>query len=322
MQKTHTRQWTCTAAGHKPCVFETEQGFEDHMRFNHAAGFKETQLPWYKKRSQGPSTSTFTVCPLCGYEPTEEKIMTLTTAKGLDYHQKYERGKVISDDVAKHLSLHLQVLSMKALPWEANLEDEAQSEKTASKHADEGHGSDDDRSSFLLIDTNTSLQFDSEPQVIEEIESGSGNYEAFDGHGNFESYESYEEWSFMPHLEYYGHDRDPILQKLLRKLYLGSSSATDRHTGPVFPVYMMPQTPLNDNFFGRDYALNAIRAELCPKSPSEPTDGKVVTYPLTFAICAPGGMGKTQGLYSQLRFCPFQIIEVVGRITSCHPHLS
>ncbi|PMD20214.1 hypothetical protein NA56DRAFT_574238, partial [Hyaloscypha hepaticicola] len=69
MQETHTKQWTCTAAGHKPCVFETEQDFEHHMRVDHAASFKESQLPWYKKRSQGPAASTFSACPLCGYEP-------------------------------------------------------------------------------------------------------------------------------------------------------------------------------------------------------------------------------------------------------------
>jgi hypothetical protein len=295
MQETHTKQWTCTAAGHKVCIFETEQGFEDHMRSDHAGGFKETQLPWYKKRSQGPSASTFTACPLCGYEPTEEKVMTLAAAKGSDHNQKYERGKVISEDVARHLALHLQALSMKALPWQEDVEEEAPSEKTASKHANEGHESDDDRSSLLLIDNNTSLQFDDNPQVIQAIGAETEDCGVTDSDDILKPYETYEEeWGFIRRPEYYGHDRDPVLQKLLRKLYLDSSSTADRRTGPVLPVYMMPPTPLNKNFFGRDYALNAIRAELCPKAISKPADGKAVTYPLTFAVCAPGGMGKTQ----------------------------
>lgn len=81
---------------------------------------------------------------------------------------------------------------------------------------------------------------------------------------------------------------------MLRKLYLGSPSITG-HRGPTLPIFMNPPTPLNRNFFGRDYALNAIKAELCPSATSDRlTDGKAVTYPRSFTICAPGGMGKTQ----------------------------
>jgi hypothetical protein len=297
MQETHTKQWTCTAAGHKLCVFETEQGFEDHMRVDHAAGFKESQLPWYKKRSQGPAASTFSACPLCGYEPTKEKINTLTNAKGSDNKQEYERSKIISEDIVKHLAGHLQEISMRALPWQENVEEEL-SEKGASKHADEGHESGDDRSSLLDIDTDASLQFDDEPQAVQET---GWEYDdpAAAGRGfilmPYATYESYkEEWGFIRQSEYYGHDRDPILQKLLRRLYLDSSSAAEQRTDPILPVYMMPPTPLNKNFFGREYALNAIKAELIPEVNAKPADGKAVTYPLTFAICAPGGMGKTQ----------------------------
>jgi hypothetical protein len=294
MQETHTKQWTCTAAGHRLCIFETEQGFEDHMRFDHAAGFKESQMPWYKKRSQGPAASTFTACPLCGYETAEERINTLINAKGSDSKQNYERRKVISEDIAKHVALHLQAISMKALPWQENVEEEP-SEKAGSKHADEGHESDDDRSSLLLVDSNEFLQFEDDPQVIQgsgwELEDGG----LTDSDVNKKLYETYEEeWGFIRRPDYYGHDRDPILQKLLRKLYLDSSSAADNRTEPVLPVYMMPPTPVNKNFFARSYALNVIKAELIPEAPAKPADGKAVTYPLSFAICAPGGMGKTQ----------------------------
>lgn len=165
MQETHTKQWTCTAAGHKLCVFETEQDFEHHMRVDHAASFKESQLPWYKKRSQGPAASTFSACPLCGYEPAEEKLNTLTKAKGSDNKPKYEQSKRISEEIVKHLAAHLQAISMKALPWQENVEEEL-SEKGGSKQAEEGHESDDSRSSFLSADTNTSLNFDDNPQFV------------------------------------------------------------------------------------------------------------------------------------------------------------
>jgi hypothetical protein len=294
MQETHTKQWTCTAAGHKLRIFETEQGFEDHMRFDHEGGFKESQLPWYKKRSQGPSVSTFSACPLCGYEPAKEKIMALTAAKVSDSNQKYERDKAISEDISRHVALHLHAISVKALPWQENVE-EAPSEKSASKDADEGHESDDDRSSILLVDTNTSLQFEDNPQVTQDMVLEPEGYGVTESDDISKLYDSYEdEWGFIRRPEYYGHDRDPVLQKLLRKLYLDSSSAADGRMDPVLPVYMTPPTPLNNNFFGREYALNAINSELCPTATSKAADGKAVTYPLTFAVCAPGGMGKTQ----------------------------
>jgi hypothetical protein len=296
MQESHTKQWTCAAAGHKLCVFETEQDFEHHMRVDHATSFKESQMPWYKKRSQGPAASTFSACPLCGYEPTEEKVNTFTNAKGSDNKQKYEQSKRISEEIVKHLAGHLQAISMKALPWQENVDEEL-SEQGASKEADEGHESDDSRSSFLSADTATSLEFDDNPQIFQ-TEWQCDDPGATESGGALRlsaTYEIYkEEWGFIRQCEYYGHDRDPILQKLLRRWYLDSSSAVEQRTDTVLPVYMMPPTPLNKNFFGRQYTLNAIKTELVRDVNAKPVNGKAVTYPLTFAICAPGGMGKTQ----------------------------
>ncbi|KAH7380831.1 hypothetical protein BKA64DRAFT_630742 [Cadophora sp. MPI-SDFR-AT-0126] len=297
MQETHTRQWTCRAAGHKLLIFETEQGFEDHMRLDHANGFKESQLPWYKKRSQGPATSLFSECPLCGYEPAEEQVNSLINATGSDNRQKNERSKIISDDISRHLAGHLQAISMKALPWQEDVDEEL-SEKGASKHADEGHKSNDDLASQLAIELTTLNIFEDDSNAVQDIEWQFVDPAAAD-HGiafkSWATYESYQdEWGFLPQSDYYGHDRDPILQKLLRRLYLDSSFATEQHSELVFPVYMMPPTPLNKNFFGRKNALKAIAAELIPDTNAVPADGKAITYPLTFAICAPGGMGKTQ----------------------------
>lgn len=297
MQETHTKQWTCIAAGHKLCVFETEKGFEDHIRIAHATGFKESQLHWYKKRSQGPAASTFSVCPLCGYEPAEEKINTLINSKGSDNKQKYERSRIISEDIVKHLAGHLQAISLKALPWQENLEEEP-SEKAASKHAEEGHESNDDRSSILVFDIDVTLQFDDDPGAFHGTEWPYEDPGAVNSGVilmPFATEESYrQEWGFIRQPDYYGHDRDPVLQKLLRRLYLDSATTAEQRTDPVLPIYMMPPTPLNKNFFGREFALNSIKAELIPDPTAKPADGKAITYPLTFAVCAPGGMGKTQ----------------------------
>lgn len=296
MRETHTKQWTCTAGGHKLCTFENEQDFENHMRSAHAAGFKESQLSWYKKRSQGPAASTFSVCPLCGYEPAEEKINTFINARGSNNKQQYDRSKAISEDIVKHLAGHLQAISLKALPWQDNVDEEL-SDKGASKHVVEGHESEDDRS-FLSNRTEGSLRFDDSPELASITEWQDDDPETT-GIGiavepDTEKTNSREEWGFIRQQEYYGHDRDPILQKLLRRLYLDSSMASEQRTDPILPAYMMPPTPPNKNFFGREYALNAIKAELIPKDDAKPADGKVITYPLSYAICAPGGMGKTQ----------------------------
>lgn len=207
--QTHMRNWTCTAAGHKVCIFETEQSFEDHMRSDHATGFKESQLPWYKKRSERPSAIVFTSCPLCGYEPPEERINSLMSINRSDHNLKYEHGKVISEDIAKHIALHLQALSVKALPWQENVEEEAQSETSVSKHANEGHKSDDDRSSILLVDDDISLEFVDDPERNQATISKVEDCEEVSSDENVERATYEEEWTFIPRPEYYGHDRDP-----------------------------------------------------------------------------------------------------------------
>ncbi|KAK0122810.1 hypothetical protein ONS96_009843 [Cadophora gregata f. sp. sojae] len=275
MQDTHTRQWTCRAPGHKVIIFETEDGFEDHIRLDHANGFKESQLPWYKKRSQD----------------------SLLNNTGSHSSQKQNRSKIVSEDVGKHLARHLQAISMKALPWQEDVEEES-SEKEASKHADEGHKSNDDLESHLAGDLITLAVHNDESDAVHDIAWQFVDPAAADCGiilkpcATYESYQA--EWGFMPQAEYYGHDRDPILQKLLRRLYLDSSSTTEPHSDLVLPVYMMPPTPLNKNFFGRKNTLKAIATELIPETNTIPADGKAITYPLSFAICAPGGMGKTQ----------------------------
>ncbi|KAL3426806.1 tetratricopeptide repeat domain-containing protein [Phlyctema vagabunda] len=185
-------------------------------------------------------------------------------------------------------------MSTKALPWQENVEEEL-SEKAGSQYADEGHASEDDRSSFLLIKTDSSLQFNDEPEDIDSLRQA-GDDSGLTSHGSFSNPSDLynDEWGFIRRPQYYGHDRDPVLQKFLRKLYLNFTSSTDGRAGPVVPIHMNPPTPLNKNFFGRDHALAMIKAELCPKNSIKPADGKGVSYPLTFAICAPGGMGKTQ----------------------------
>ncbi|XMA19839.1 hypothetical protein WAI453_012630 [Rhynchosporium graminicola] len=297
MQETHTKQWTCRAASHRLVVFDTEIGFENHMRFDHAKGFKESQLPWYKKRSQGSAANLFTECPLCGYGPPVERINTLINSDESGNKQKQDQSRIVSEDVVEHLAGHLHMISIKALPWRENVEEEL-SEKAASKKASEGHESNDDRASQLATDLNILLVFDDDPQAVQDVEWQHIDPAAAD-HGviwkSCNTYEMYtNEWGFIQNSQYYGHDRDPILQKLLKRLYLSSSSVTGKHTDLVLPIYMMPPIPLNKHFYGREYVLKAIATELVPEAHAKPANGKAVTYPLTFTVSAPGGMGKTQ----------------------------
>ncbi|CZT10392.1 uncharacterized protein RAG0_14884 [Rhynchosporium agropyri] len=254
-------------------------------------------LPWYKKRSQGSAANLFTECPLCGYGPPVERINTLINSDESGNKQKQDHSRIVSEDIVEHLAGHLHMISIKALPWRENVEEEL-SEKAASKKASEGHESNDDRASQLATDLNILLVFDDDPQAVQDVEWQHIDPAAAD-HGviwkSCNTYETYtNEWGFIQNSQYYGHDRDPILQKLLKRLYLSSSSVTGKHTDLVLPIYMMPPIPLNKHFFGREYVLKAIATELVPEAHAKPANGKAVTYPLTFTVCAPGGMGKTQ----------------------------
>ncbi|KAL1638137.1 hypothetical protein SLS58_008974 [Diplodia intermedia] len=108
-----------------------------------------------------------------------------------------------------------------------------------------------------------------------------------------------DEWSFLAPTEYFGPDRDPVLQTFLRKLYIESSPSMNDKEGPLLPCHFVP-FGANPNFHGRHLALAAIEEALLspsssPLSSSNPALAtKGATNPRTFAICGPGGMGKTQ----------------------------
>src|SRR6266498_3702658 len=110
MQKGHTVQWSCTVAGHAPCVMGTEKSFEDHMRSVHAGAFTEAQLPWLKKRSQGPSNVIFTSCFLCGHVPLEEDMLKESMLQGISLDREHDYRRVLSDCLAKHIASHLESL--------------------------------------------------------------------------------------------------------------------------------------------------------------------------------------------------------------------
>src|SRR3984957_8348169 len=63
---------------------------------------------------------------------------------------------------------------------------------------------------------------------------------------------------------------------------------------PHLPCHMMPPHSRNRAFFGRSKVLQSIRSTLWPPAEVEVGPGSNETTLRTFALCGPGGIGKTQ----------------------------
>ncbi|KAF2230784.1 hypothetical protein EV356DRAFT_324935 [Viridothelium virens] len=292
MRSAHTTRWLCKSTNHDPCSFQTEQDYDAHMWTVHTGSFTKAQLPLLRKRSKVPTSVTFRECPLCGFKPHEAELRRETQVRGMTETSQEEVEKIASDRIIKHLSIHLESLAVTALPWLDTVED-IQSERAKSEITDESteqeendslasHGKRSD-SAFL------ENEFGDEGPLMWSDES--------DTTGESSSNASYgEEWGFIPWQDYYGHDRDPILQTLLRKLYLDTSpfpGSPRGPQGPKLPLYYVPRDQ-DTNFFARGSALNDIEEVLCSITSKEKLATKPPSFPRCFVVYGPGGMGKTQ----------------------------
>lgn len=290
MQWEHARQWRCTAPGHAGLTFTSEYAFTDHMQSMHRGAFSEKQLPLILKRAQRPGIA-FRSCPLCGFEPNQDTQRRSPSPRGATQSWRKQTTESAGENLSKHVANHLQSLALISLPWgDGGDEDQTQDEGTASHLADEDpassvHGGlpspyfDEDTEPPDTEVPPTDLWF-STPAIPEDSVLGAAR----------------DEWSFLPPAPYHGHDRDPVLQTFLRKLYIESSPSMNDKEGPILPCHFVPFSP-NKNFFGRDLALAAVEEALLPSSISSSNVAlapKGETNPKTFAICGPGGMGKTQ----------------------------
>jgi hypothetical protein len=223
----------------------------------------------------------FPQCPLCSYVPSESEIR--------DVHgtSQIQKDRSISDRIIKHLGAHLESLAVKALPWQDEGEDHPEDHSQTGKAEDLTVQS-ENGSRVLSSDDTAGLQFaeDAGGNTPLELPTRSG-----DSTPLLDSpYE--EDWSFIERQPYFGHDRDETLQPLLQRLFL-EDSTTNAFSGPTLPAYVVPVSP-DRNFYGRDYALNAMQNALCRDIDDVSTDNKPVSWPRCYALYGPGGMGKTQ----------------------------
>ena len=198
-----------------------------------------------------------------------------------------ERDKILSDLVVKHLANHLEAISVKALPWDDTTGDDGGPRSAAAD--DETAQSEDDAGSVHPVISDSLLSPDHEQALTRSTsvltfedpdlrEPPDGSYD--------------EDWGFIPQRPYYGHDRDPALQVLLRSHYLDMSpSASVR--GLTLPAFLVP-IDKDKNFFARGYALDMIQQTLLPDPDLEVDSAKPPALPRCFAVHGPGGMGKTQ----------------------------
>jgi hypothetical protein len=112
-------QWHCTAPGHQPETFPTEEAFIKHMRDAHAGTFTDEELPVFTQISARPATQIFTICPFCARLPDTSAIEDQPNSQGQEALQK-------------HIAEHLQSLALISLPWMDNVGSGVTAIKTSS----------------------------------------------------------------------------------------------------------------------------------------------------------------------------------------------
>lgn len=290
----HISEWSCKAKGHPPFSTTSEQDFETHMRTSHLGSFTEKQLPLLKNRSQRSASAIFSYCPLCTHVPSRAELDREAVLRGSSLTQDSTQLWLQSEVLAKHIAVHLEYVATFALPWHDNVKDDP-SEKSSSGRVENGTRNNEvgDENGNGIIE-GSAFNFDEDCEsAIHSVEQSwltqvRNHIEVEDGGepvGN--------EWSFIDMPKYFGHARDPILQTFLKDLYLSSTAAAFDAIGPHFPCHLVPINPSED-FFARESILNAISAVLCPSAEQQAQADKAVSFPRSFAVYAPGGMGKTQ----------------------------
>ncbi|KAI9656216.1 MAG: hypothetical protein M1821_004879 [Bathelium mastoideum] len=224
------------------------------------------------------------------WSPSEEELRRDIHRRDSVQFPRHDMDKIASDHIIKHLSIHLESLAVTALPWLDTVED-VQSERAQSEISDEDIEQDDGDSlashgkrsisSLLSEEFTTELTWPDEDDTGD-VASNDGSYE--------------EEWGFVPLPDYFGHNRDPVLQTLLRRHYLDTPfpGSLPQQPGPTLPLYYVPRDQ-DKNFFARKHTIQAIEQSLCSVHTEEmPAATKPVSFPRCFAVYGPGGMGKTQ----------------------------
>jgi hypothetical protein len=278
----HSTCWRCTSKAHPAVSFASEDQFFTHMRSDHSRSFTESQLPVLAKRSKVPTSMTFQQCPLCSYVPSDNEIKTVPGAT------QAQKDRSVSDRIIKHLAAHLEALAVKALPWQDEAEDRSE-EGSETRRAEDVTAQSEGGSQILPFSDSASLHFpessDGDPSLQDMPTTNEEVTPPLDS-----AYE--EDWGFIKRPPYFGHDRDETLQPLLQRLFL-TDVASNEFSGPTLPAYLVPVSR-DKNFYGREYALNAMQQTLCVGADDDFKVNKPLSWPRCYAVYGPGGMGKTQ----------------------------
>jgi tetratricopeptide (TPR) repeat protein len=282
MSNVHTAQWSCTARQCRSFTVVTRDEWEEHMHQTHPDSFTEAQLPWLEKKARKASSIIFSTCPLCDYVPQ------VSTAAGVG---SAEHLQTLSNFIVKHLATHLEQMSQIALPWQDDFQLPNEDDRLSSSQVERDSVKDEegpDTESLTFQDEGVAASHGREQNLnqwieISKMKSGDDAAPAF------------EDWEYygLDQTPYFGHDRDPTLQTFLQKMYLDVNPTTYGGRGPDLPAELLPVMPVS-HFFGRDYALQALSHALVPRAQDNEAPASPTSFPRTFAVYAPGGMGKTQ----------------------------
>lgn len=271
MESVHSKYWVCSVQGHQTQPFRSEKQFIDHMHSSHDGDFADSHLPMWVRRAERAGVA-FTTCPLCESGPE-----VVVTGSGTEM-----------DRLVGHVANHLRHLALISLPWDDQADD-AENQATASNKSNKAN----ENTVQDLLEEVPSLSFESDSAALTEDEWPTTQAQDIKDDPTTAEDELPNEWGFVEYFTpYQGHDRDPTLQTFLRKWYLESSPTPTQVKGPTLPCVHIPFSR-NDEFFGRDSILELTAEALVPSaSRSSPAD--TITFPRTFTLYGPGGMGKTQ----------------------------
>lgn len=262
--QSHQLYWVCTHQSHEPSTFGSEGEFGEHLQQNHSGTFTKAQIPLLKQRGQRRPYCPLKFCPFC-FDPAFSGL-----SESSNVH-----GSPAVDGLLNHVQGHLQGIAAMSLPWLDDV-DEASSGRS-STNAAPGWSSEMDALDVALDFQDIGM--DSRP--------GDETYDVEPSLSTQENSHS-QEWTFLSYRAYSGHERDPVLQPFLRKLYLGLSPGSNSLHGPRLPCYALPTD--NPQFFGRERILQDLVKGLCP---STGTESQFEPTLQVYALCGPGGVGKT-----------------------------
>jgi hypothetical protein len=311
MSSQHSLHWICSF---DRLSFSLSEDLEHHLHLQHHEALTDAQIPLVARKSVTTKPLVIYACPICGkcdneVNPNHDQRQTANRERQL----RLPARKRDNIDMLGHIGEHLQEFAMISLPWRDDIDEKASDGRTVSRRSLRSQQADSPYKcsveSSKSIFQQSSIGFNPlEAENASSVSLDDGNVELKESDSmihndaavllpidDMSRGEARSEWKFIGEQPYTGHDRDPVLQAFLRKLFLDKSSDLETSQTVRLPCFLGPDNK-HQQFFGRENVLFALERALCSDSGDidDSTQIHPFQYPRAFALRGPGGMGKTQ----------------------------